>query len=85
MELWVLNSGTLADSYGETNKKRAIQISSLNFNLKLSYLLQFKDNSKDCVFSDKWSAIKMASFYKSLQDVHKERAISRLLYSPLST
>jgi len=63
MELPFLNSGTLAENYRETNNKHIIEISFLNLNIKLSYLVQFPDNSKDCVSNDKWSAIKMASFY----------------------
>lgn len=85
MELRVLNSGTLTQSPRETNNDHTAKISSLNFNLKLWHLVQFTDKNKDCVFNDKWSAVKMTSFYKRLQDVQKERAISFLLCSPLST
>jgi len=63
MELQVLNSGTRTEVYRETNNEHTIEISFSNLNFKLSYLVQFTDNSKDCVFNDKWSAIKMASFY----------------------
>jgi len=75
----------MAQSYRETNNEHTLQISILNFNSKVSYFVQCTDNSNNCVFTDKWSAIKMASLYKRLQDVQKERAISLFLYSPLST
>jgi len=50
--------------HGVTMKfnEHTVQISFTHFNLKLSYFVQFTDNIKDCVFIDKWSAIKMASF-----------------------
>jgi hypothetical protein len=57
MELRVLNSWTLAESYRETNNEHTAQISFPKFNLKLC------DNNKECVFNDKWLAIKMTSFY----------------------
>jgi len=53
MELQILNSATLAEIYMERNNEQTIEISLSNLNVKLSYLVQFTDSSKDWVFNEK--------------------------------